>query len=440
MKNFSTGNATSINDLSSDHNPKNINIANWKTVCELIHNSTPGNPKMDTEAEIDEAIQKFTCCITSTINLSTRTKGISGPFRQLPKEILSKIKIKNRLRKLYQITFFPPYKRKAYKLQKEIQKDIETYDNNRWKETIMDIIPEDNTLYEMNRKLSKKFFPTPPILDTDGFNYFNNLATSSTPDLISSQEVINLIKKINPRKATGSDGVPNKAIKMLTLNAVTHLTKIFNKCLILQHFPDAWKIAHALLFLKPNQNRKFPGSYRPISLLSNIGKLYEKILLKRLNDHCYSNNIIHDEQFGFRDKHSCTYQLLRVTNKIVEGFNIKHYTGGVFLDVSKAFDRMWHNGLIVKLIKYQFPDYLIKIIQRFLSNRNFQVKINQVLSSVGNIQAGTPQGSSLSPTLYNIFNSDFPRSDKVLNCLFADDSAILTQGSNTRFIIKTLQS
>ncbi|GBN55309.1 hypothetical protein AVEN_47851-1 [Araneus ventricosus] len=139
MKNFSTGNATSINDLSSDHNPvtfdininsnlssgsKNINITTWKTFCELIHNSIPGNPKMDTEAEIDEEIQKFTCCITSAINLSTRTKVISGPFRQLSKEILSKIKIKNRLRKLYQITFFPPYKRKAYKLQKEIQTDI----------------------------------------------------------------------------------------------------------------------------------------------------------------------------------------------------------------------------------------------------------------------------------------------------------------------------
>ncbi|GBN96257.1 hypothetical protein AVEN_38664-1 [Araneus ventricosus] len=87
----------------------------------------------------------------------------------------------------------------------------------------------------------------------------------------------------------------------------------------------------------------------------------------------------------FRDKHSCTHQLLRVTNKIVEGFTVKHYTGGVFLDVRKAFDRMWHKGLIVKLMKYQFPDYLIKIIQRFLSNRKFQVKINQVLFSVGNI-------------------------------------------------------
>ncbi|GBM98353.1 RNA-directed DNA polymerase from mobile element jockey [Araneus ventricosus] len=343
----------------------------------------------------------------------------------------------------------------------------------------MDINPEDNTLYEMNRKLSKKIMPTPPILDTDGIkytslgkanafkhslensiqenpepycnfhinkvnnsinSYFNNLATSSTSDLISSQEVINLIKKIISRKPTGPDVVHNKVIRMLTLNAVTHLTKIFNKCLILQHFPDARKIAHVLMFPKPNQNRKFPGSYRPISLLSNIGKLYEKILLERLNDHCYTNNIIPDEQFGFRDKRSCTHQLLRITNKFVEDFSAKHYTGVVFLNVRKAFDRMWHNGLIVKLMNYRFPVYLIKIIQRFLSKRKFQVKSNQVLSSVDNIQSGTPQVSSLSPTLYNIFNSDFPRNDKVLNCLFADDSAILTQGSNIRFIIKTLQS
>ncbi|GBN12445.1 hypothetical protein AVEN_146680-1 [Araneus ventricosus] len=114
---------------------------------------------------------------------------------------------------------------------------------------------------------------------------------------------------------------------------------------------------------KPNQNRKLPGSYRPISLLSNIGKLYEKILLKRLTDHCHTNNIIPEEQFGIRKKHSCKHQLFRVTNKIVKGFK----------------------------------DYIIKIIERFLSNRKFLVKINQVLSTVGNIQAGTPQGSSLSP-------------------------------------------
>ncbi|GBN02918.1 hypothetical protein AVEN_193500-1 [Araneus ventricosus] len=183
----------------------------------------------------------------------------------------------------------------------------------------MNINPEDNTLYDINRKLSNKFISTPHILDTDGSkytplgkanafklslensfqenpepycnlhihevnnsmkSYFNNLTASSTTDLISSQEVINLIKKINPRKATGSDVVPYKAIRMLTLNVVPHLRKFFYKCLILKHFPDAWKIAHVLMFLKPIQNRKLPGSYRPISLLSNIDKLFEKFFSK----------------------------------------------------------------------------------------------------------------------------------------------------------------
>ncbi|GBM13884.1 RNA-directed DNA polymerase from mobile element jockey [Araneus ventricosus] len=134
-----------------------------------------------------------------------------------------------------------------------------------------------------------------------------------------------------------------------------------------------------------------------------------------------------------------TVQLLRVTNKIADEFNVKHYTGVVFLDVRKVFDRLWHQGLIVKLIIYKYPDYLILILRNFLTVRKFQVRVNHTLSSVGNIQAGTPQGSSLSPTLYNIINSDFPKNDKILNGLFANDSAILTQGSNIKFVIQTLQ-
>ncbi|GBM77400.1 RNA-directed DNA polymerase from mobile element jockey [Araneus ventricosus] len=126
------------------------------------------------------------------------------------------------------------------------------------------------------------------------------------PELVSPQ-VISLIKKLNPRKATGPEGVSNKALRMLTLNSVTHLTEIFNKCIVLHHFPDSWKLAHVLMFPKPNQNHKLSGSYRPNSLLSNIGKLFEKVLLKRLNDHCLKNSIIPAEQFGFRSGHSCSH-------------------------------------------------------------------------------------------------------------------------------------
>ncbi|GBN07503.1 putative RNA-directed DNA polymerase from transposon BS, partial [Araneus ventricosus] len=225
----------------------------------------------------------------------------------------------------------------------------------------------------------------------------------------------------------------------LPINAITYITKIFNRCLQLHYFPPSWKIAHVLMFPKPGQNPKLPGNYRPISLLSNLGKIYEKVILSRLKDHCGELNIIPDEQYGFRPQHGCIHQLLRVTNTITHGFNNKHYTGGVFLDVRKAFDRMWHKGLIYKLIANNLPCYLIDIITHYLRDRTFQVKINSILSEPGNIKAGTPQGSILSPLLYTIYTADFPKQNFIINCFFADDTAILVQGSTTKFIIKTLQ-
>ncbi|GBM83651.1 hypothetical protein AVEN_160818-1 [Araneus ventricosus] len=184
MKKISAGNASSHNDLSSDHNPvffelilsnspsKNTVLPTGKpTVKSFTIASQADNPKMDTTEDVGDSIIKFTCCITTAMNLSTKVQLIKLPFRQLPRIILDKMKIKNRLRKLYQQTFYPSFKREAYKLQKKIHKEIEVFDNNRWRNTIQGINPEENTLYDMNRKLPKKFIHTTPILGTDGMNY-----------------------------------------------------------------------------------------------------------------------------------------------------------------------------------------------------------------------------------------------------------------------------
>ncbi|GFU49092.1 RNA-directed DNA polymerase from mobile element jockey [Trichonephila clavipes] len=99
---------------------------------------------------------------------------------------------------------------------------------------------------------------------------------------------------------------------------------------------------------------------------------------------------------------------------------------------------MWHDGLTYKLIKLQFPDYLIKIIH-FLHNRTFRVRVNNSYSSTGSCLSGVPQGSVLSPYLYNIYTHDFPQHSTVSTCLFADDSAVLSQGVQLKYTIKTVQ-
>ncbi|GFX44498.1 RNA-directed DNA polymerase from mobile element jockey [Trichonephila clavipes] len=258
-------------------------------------------------------------------------------------------------------------------------------------------------------------------------HYFDNFATC-TPPLTSPSEVRGIIKKLQNRTASGPDQIPNIAFKYFTLNALTHLTKFYNQCLIKNHFPTLWKQANVIMLAKPNQDRIYPQGYRPISLINATAKIFERIILTRIKSHCKAIDCIPPEQCGFREGHSTLHQLIRVTNIINEGFAHKFYTVGVFLDVKRAFDKMWHDGLTYKLIKLQFPDYLIKIIHNFLHNRTFRVRVNNSYSNTGSCLSGVSQGSVLSPYLYNIYTHDFPQHSTVSTCLFADDSTVLSQG------------
>lgn len=182
-----------------------------------------------------------------------------------------------------------------------------------------------------------------------------------------------------------------------------------------------------------------PSSYRPISLLSSLSKLLERILLKRLNKHIDDNDLIPNHQFGFRKAHSTTQQLYRVTRLVKMNLARHKSTGMTTLDIEKAYDTTWHDGLIHKMLKFKFPLPLIKIIKSFLSNRYFYVQIYGENSSQFLIPAGLPQGSSLSPSLYNLYTSDLkvPRNTTIAQ--FADDTAIITSHSRAQPIINTIE-
>ncbi|GFU36993.1 RNA-directed DNA polymerase from mobile element jockey [Trichonephila clavipes] len=166
-------------------------------------------------------------------------------------------------------------------------------------------------------------------------HYFDNFNTL-TPPLTSPLEVRGIIKKLPNRKSPGPDQIPNIALKYLPINAITHLTKIYNRCLINCHFPTQWKIANVVMLPKPNQDHKFSQNYRPISLLNTTAKIFERIILNRIKTHCKAIDCIPPEQCGFREGHSTLHQLIRATNIINEGFASKLYTVGVFFGCQKG--------------------------------------------------------------------------------------------------------
>jgi hypothetical protein len=218
-----------------------------------------------------------------------------------------------------------------------------------------------------------------------------------------------------------------------------YVTHIFNNCIRLGYFPKSFKHAKVVAISKPNKDATSPENYRPISLLSVFGKLFERIILARLNDFTIEKNIIPKEQFGFVTGLSTTHQLFRIVSRIRQKLNSGQSTGMVFFDSEKAFDSVWHNGLVYKLFQLEYPRYLQHLTHSFLTDRSFQVFINKTSSSRMIIPAGVPQGSVLSPSFYNIYNHDIPGHDETECAFFADDTAIYSSNTYADSVVSSLQ-
>lgn len=260
---------------------------------------------------------------------------------------------------------------------------------------------------------------------------------STTIKLVQPSEIRKIINNLKKRKAPGFDNITNCLLKNLPQKAIIYITKIFNSCLLLNHFPSAWKTAKVIAIKKPGKDQSIPSSYRPISLLPSLAKLFEKTINSRLLK-CTSSILI-NEQFGFRNAHSTVQQLARVAEHIAHNLNSGCSTGMFLLDIEKAFDTVWHNGLIYKLIKNNVPVALVKIIQSYLDNRSFYVQIDQHSSKSLTIPAGVPQGSILGPYLFILYLNDIPIQTRTKLACFADDTACFTSSNDMDLIIGRLQ-
>ena len=251
--------------------------------------------------------------------------------------------------------------------------------------------------------------------------------------IISEQEVIDMLETLNVNKASGPDGISNKMMKCVAKAIAKPLTSLYNPLLKHNHFPNIYKYSYVIPLYKKGE-RFLPSNYRPVALLSNVGKGMERIIFKRIYNFLSDNNLLYKYQSGFVPGHSTTHQLIDIYHHICQAFDHNQFSCMVFLDISKAFDRVWHAGLLHKLEQHGISGDLLRWISSYLSNRTQSVVLNSVTSTAKSTSAGVPQGSVLGPLLFLIYVNDISENLLSLTRLFADDSSLFFSTSNIRDI------
>jgi len=199
--------------------------------------------------------------------------------------------------------------------------------------------------------------------------------------------------------------------------------------------PSLWKEGIIIPLPKPNKNSKLICNYRPISKLSCLAKVFEKIQAEKLNKECIRLGINFDTQFGFRPGLTTNHALFKLTTRIANNLNDKTPTHLVALDFEKAYDTLWIKGLVYKMVHiFKISQPLCKFVLNYLTNRTYKVQVNNNYSEPYLAPAGTAQGSAISCLLYIIYVADFPKHDgyvHISTSQFADDTLISVQTSMT---------
>ena len=283
------------------------------------------------------------------------------------------------------------------------------------------------------KKIESKIVPTnkhfSEYLQNPNENSF--FLTPTSPD-----EVAETIKNLNFRKALGPNSIPNKALKIIYKAISTPMSDLINLSFETGIHPNLTKTSNVIPAHKKGSQLE-ANNYRPISLISNISKIIEKIVYKRLYNFLETNVILYEQQYGFRNNHSTNHALIEITEKIREALDKNEFACGTFIDLQKAFDTVNHGILLKKLEHYGIRGIPNNWFRSFLTNRYQFTTVSAQSSAKAEMTHGVPQGSVLGPLLFLIYINDLNKAivhSKVHH--FADDTNLLLTGNSLKKINK----
>ena len=244
--------------------------------------------------------------------------------------------------------------------------------------------------------------------------------------VITEDEVFKQLKALKINKSSGPDGIPNKILKMIAIYLKEPLTKLFNKSLAEGKYPSPWKHANIISAFKNIGSASDVRSYRPISLLSSLSKIFEKVVYNRIYDHLIFNSLLTDRQSGYRHRHGTHTQLLYLVHSLYLSLDKGRDFSIIYLDISRYFDKIWHEGLLEKCEKQcGLQGTCLSWLRSYLHNRTQSVVVENAVSKTRTINAGCPQGSVLGPLLALIYLNDLDGTTENELFFFADDTILV---------------